>query len=833
MSRRQRARRDARRRRAALVQRAARRVTLGAGLTASAVVASGGAAQAADFTVTNVDDSGDGSLRDAIADANAAAGADRILFQSVLSGDIFFQPGSTEMAITGPVEIIGNAPGEIGVDALGNDRVFNVAAGDGNLVAISNLDINGGTEDSGAGGGNILLASGDLTLERTNITGGTTSSPYADGGGVNATDPDSTLTILSTWIDGSDVVGSGGGISTNGADLVVRDSTISNNDANGTAGLEGDGAGLYATDSAVTIERSTVSGNEAANLGGGLFLGDGVTATIDNSTVARNTSQDRGGGIEVAGATTLALTSTIISENSVSVADGADLFREAPSTVNSTASLITDSPAGTINGTDQGNLLGNAADLNDLESNGGLTQTHSLDPDSEAVDQGISATDRDQRGAARPVDDAGTPNSTVPGADGTDIGAFEIQADGTQQVTNVSDAGTGSLHSAMIASNDFDTPNDVLFDSGLTGTIPTTNGELEVLSPVEVLGPGADQVTLDASGGGRGFYVYPGSDSDAVAIAGLTISGGNRPEDYGGGIVHLNGELTLYGLAVTGNTAGGYGYYQGGGIASVDGADELGLISSTVSGNHAFGDGGGIYVGAGSAGLFSSTVSGNTTEDDGGGLYLYGDVNTLEDVTIAGNHAAYDGGGVVAYPTQTSSFSNTLVADNTAGTGPDLAGSASAEFSLFEDPGAEALITETVPDSNVFGVDPVLGPLALNGGTTPSHALGATSPAIDQGLAEDSPDQRGIARPLDFASIPNSTALGADGSDIGAFELDVEPPLPPGDGGGTTPTTPVQPVSPTKPKGKAKRKCKKRKKKGKAGSAIARAAKKCKRRKKR
>jgi hypothetical protein len=64
----------------------------------------------------------------------------------------------------------------------------------------------------------------------------------------------------------------------------------------------------------------------------------------------------------------------------------------------------------------------------------------------------------------------------------------------------------------------------------------------------------------------------------------------------------------------------------------------------------------------------------------------------------------------------------------------------------------------------------MLGPLQMNGGSTPTHAFQAGSPAIDKGksVAADV-DQRGIIRPVDLSSVTN--AAEGDGSDIGAFEM--------------------------------------------------------------
>jgi hypothetical protein len=68
--------------------------------------------------------------------------------------------------------------------------------------------------------------------------------------------------------------------------------------------------------------------------------------------------------------------------------------------------------------------------------------------------------------------------------------------------------------------------------------------------------------------------------------------------------------------------------------------------------------------------------------------------------------------------------------------------------------------------------DPLLGPLQPNGGPTQTMAPALGSPAIDQGRSfGTASDQRGVIRPIDLPTVPNSAAAGADGSDVGAFEL--------------------------------------------------------------
>jgi hypothetical protein len=72
---------------------------------------------------------------------------------------------------------------------------------------------------------------------------------------------------------------------------------------------------------------------------------------------------------------------------------------------------------------------------------------------------------------------------------------------------------------------------------------------------------------------------------------------------------------------------------------------------------------------------------------------------------------------------------------------------------------------------NIYSQDPKLGPLADNGGPTPTHALRFDSPAIDAGHSGGATaDQRGLPRPIDDPNTPNADS--GDGCDIGAYEAD-------------------------------------------------------------
>jgi Ca2+-binding RTX toxin-like protein len=138
---------------------------------------------------------------------------------------------------------------------------------------------------------------------------------------------------------------------------------------------------------------------------------------------------------------------------------------------------------------------------------------------------------------------------------------------------------------------------------------------------------------------------------------------------------------------------------------------------------------------------------------------------SIESATIAGNVAGTAGGGISSFNTGPR-LANTIVADNTAPTSPELYTAAADTFnaasSLIENPSGATI----AGSPNIIGQDPKLGPLADNGGPTQTQALSEGSPAIDQGLASGT-DQRGAPRPFDFAQI---ALAGSNQADIGAYE---------------------------------------------------------------
>ena len=157
----------------------------------------------------------------------------------------------------------------------------------------------------------------------------------------------------------------------------------------------------------------------------------------------------------------------------------------------------------------------------------------------------------------------------------------------------------------------------------------------------------------------------------------------------------------------------------------------------------------------------------------GGGLFVVGNAPvSYFNTTIAINRiegaAAMSGGN--AFLVNKTVFKNSIVAGGTAKPGTEncFTGPAPTSFGFNIDSLNQCGFGAAGDEVNT---DPLLGPLQNNGGPTPTMAPAGNSPAVDQGSSVGLVDQRGVLRPIDFPSIPNSQTAGADGSDIGAVEL--------------------------------------------------------------
>lgn len=302
-----------------------------------------------------------------------------------------------------------------------------------------------------------------------------------------------------------------------------------------------------------------------------------------------------------------------------------------------------------------------------------------------------------------------------------------------------------------------------------------STGDLDVRASLVLHGDAGGGAVLDGAGLDRVLDVQAGS---ALTVTNLLIQNGMTRQ--GGGIRNA-GLLRVEQSTIRGNVA----FDDGGGVWSSGG---LVLDRSTVGGNSAR-NGGGLYT-SGTAGITASTLSEGTAER-GGGVTNNGElsiVNSTLSGNTAGAGAAIANGGVLSISSSTLVNNHSSSGVETIGTGstilensllavdglsngsvpPSTGRDCSGTMllrgvNLIQNP--TGCILTGARDQALLGVAPLVGPLAMNGGPTATHALLQGSPAIDAAESCPPTDQRGAQRPQ------NGSAEGVARCDIGAYEL--------------------------------------------------------------
>ncbi|MBN8279839.1 MAG: hypothetical protein J0M16_04455 [Gammaproteobacteria bacterium] len=682
--------------------------------------------------VTSGADSGPGTLRQAIIDASSG---DRILFAPGVST---VELTSGQLLVNKNLRILGPGASLLTVrrSAAGGTPAFRIFEIGVATVTLADLTVANGD----ALGGGIRNSGGTLTVLRCAVTGnagpeGAGIYSYCPGGCPGG--PFASTTIDSTLVAGNVASATAGGIENNlGSGMVIVNSTISGNSA-----FRG-GAIYSVAHTTFTITSSTITGNQAADFGGGVV--SNVSLVIRNSIIALNSAASQpnlSGSILTGG------------YNVLGDVTGSGFSAGVTDHVGVTASQL---------------------QLGPLQDNGGPTATHALLSGSLAIEAGLGQPAlRDQRGLARVVDSLAVPNAS--GGDGSDIGAYEVQASVlpgcntiNTVVTSGSDSGPGTLRDVI---SSVCAGTNISFAPAVTDVVLTTS-ELTLNRSMTITGPGAHVLTIQRSSapGTPPFRIFNvPSGSVEARIAGLTISNGDASSDPGGGIRNSGGTLALSGIALTGNSTSGFG---GGGLYN-EGGGVVGIESSTIAGNvlnNAFNGGAGIANADGTVTIANSTLSGNVSTGFGGAIFT-ADALDVTSSTIAGNSASGSGGGIASLFGGAVTARNTVVALNTGAGAPNVSGALGSDgFNVIGD-FAGATITPAL-FSDQLGVTPAqlnLGPLQANGGPTETRDLLPGSVAIDKGSAGSAVlDQRGAIRPDDQAGVPN--AAGGDGSDVGAVE---------------------------------------------------------------
>ena len=509
----------------------------------------------------------------------------------------------------------------------------------------------------------------------------------------------------------------GGAMNVTG-EVVITNSTLSNNSAGGGTGF---GGAVYVSGGMAQLLNSTLHGNSATTSGGGIYSTNG-TVELNQVTLSAN-SATFGAGLNSLDSS-FTLSNSLIADNIGSP----DCQRSGGTFTLLGVNLVENQgDCGLPSGDDL--IEGNDPLLGGLSDNGGLTPTQLPAIESPARNAG------DNKQVTESFDQRGSGFMRIFGPK-VDLGAVEVQANpqtGPDFVVNVAD--DLSDGSCDIAPDDCSL-RDALIAANAQADISTISFDASLLAP-------AATVTL-------GGTALPAITTEIVIeAAGITIDGDGASRMFE---VSGSGNLTLRQI----NLINGFDADFGG---AIDVGGELTILDSTLANNNS-GFGGAIQVASGSVEIINSTIFGNSATVSGGAIFANGSSVDFVQTTVSDNSAP-NGAGFFNSGSDVGLL-NSIIANSTGS--PDCQSSGGNILltgkNLIEDQGACG-----IPASSdlIEGTDPLLGTLADNGGPTLTVRPQNGSPVIDGGDASVVPaeiefDQRGPGFPR---VIDNSVDLGS------------------------------------------------------------------------
>jgi hypothetical protein len=231
----------------------------------------------------------------------------------------------------------------------------------------------------------------------------------------------------------------------------------------------------------------------------------------------------------------------------------------------------------------------------------------------------------------------------------------------------------------------------------------------------------------------------------------------------------------------------------GGGCLSVQ-AGTADLTDSVFAACRAKAEGGGLELAAGASANLARVTGGVCRAAAGGAVAARGALS-LRNVTFTLNRAKLGGGVAVLGDGAATIANSTLSSNRTSNLLSQTTGAVSATNSIVWGAKIDCVGPVSSGGGNLEGAascafggtndqqgqDPLLEPLAFNGGPVPTQAIGADSPALDHGFdgvfagGDACQDDVGDARELRrVESIPGGAAL----TDVGAFERGGAPAQP-------------------------------------------------------
>jgi hypothetical protein len=519
------------------------------------------------FVVLNLNDSGAGSLRQAIAQADGTPGPNEIDFATGLSGTITLTGGQLTIA-NNDMTIVGPGADQLSVSGHNTSRVFEV---DSVTAAISGLTVTGGSAPSNNNNGGGL---------------------YNNGGAV---------TIAGCAISGNSA-SLGGGLYNYNATMTVANSTISDNSAAYGGGLYNNS---YNNTSMATITDSTISGNTAASSGGGLDNNNGGLGSNNGGMISiagcaiSGNSASLGGGLHSYGGM-VTIASSMISDNSAINGGGLYCVGKVGSLVTITGSSISDN---------------SAEDSAGLANNGGtMTITDSTISDNSATGDGVAGGGVDNysdstltiirstiSGNSASVFGGGIDN--IDGATATIVGSTisNNRADGDGAHSPLG-GGIYSYNATVMIADSTISDNAAAYGGGLYNN-SYNNTSMATITASTFSGNTALQ-----DGGGLANNV-----GATLTITGSTISG-NTAYGNGGGLHNYDGTVMVTSSTISDNSA-----INGGGLSNNSGA--LTITDSSISNNSIMNSGYGGGIDNNSAMTVRNTIIAGNTASNGPDVY--------------------------------------------------------------------------------------------------------------------------------------------------------------------------------------------------------------------
>lgn len=547
------------------------------------------AVHAASFQVTTNADSGPGSLRDAITQADGSPGA-TIAFDIGGGGAQTIAITTGLPAITADMTLDGTTqPGYAGYPLVtldgGNSVITALTVDAGTTVSLTGLKIRRMDNRAIADAGSVTVSGCELADNVNALT---------FGGAVEMTG--GSLVLTNSYVHDNTANNDGGAIAVSAGTATIDRSTVSTNLASGRGGGIFVQQPVPASPSALNVVNSTISGNIAGAAGGGISITNTDAATLVNTTVAANRVQSAGvaGGVDAnASAGTMSVTNTIIATNTA--AANPDVLGPGTRFTDGGHNLI-GATDGTTSFTDATDQTGTALAPKDpgllaLANNSGPTPTQALANVSTAINAGNDAVCANTTGptAVNGKDQRGVPR---PQGAHCDIGAFEYLVL-TLNSANVPTSGgsfaligSGFLPGITLTVDGSPVPVTAVAPSGLalTATLPVRAAGTAVSAIASEPGAAASTpATLtyvivtpqpnavspssgSVAGGSRvtitGLYFAPNA---TVAIAGIPALNVNVINDttitattppHAAGMVNI----TVTVVTATGTLAGGYTY---------------------------------------------------------------------------------------------------------------------------------------------------------------------------------------------------------------------------------------------------------------------------------